>query len=230
MEYFSRIPYKNKHESLTPRLHRQTYQCLRLVMASVAIILPILLLVSSEFLESTEAVGAPPGSISAYYHTEMRNVFVGSICAIGMCLYAYKGYNNLENTSLTVAGLFLFGVALAPTNAPPESSPFSMNWDMPILHYVCAASFFLLIAIVCIFARDHGLQTMDENNVSYDRSFSNAYNLTATLMILILLIGGGVWLLNRSFPGTTLFWLEAFAIWVFAGYWIVKTRELNGLE
>ena len=198
-------------------------------MAAVAIALPILLLVSTSFLPSTEEVGKP-GSMSAYYHTEMRNVFVGAICAIGTCLYAYKGYNGLENTCLTISGLFLFGVALAPTNAPPCPSPYSQNWDNPVLHYVCAACFFALIIVVCIFARNHGLQTTDEKHVTYDHRFSRSYNITASLMILVLCVGVGVFVVNGKFPGTTLFWLESFAIWVFAGYWIVKTRELNGLE
>lgn len=147
-----------------------------------------------------------------------------------MCLYAYKGYNRLENTCLTISGVFLFGVALAPTTAPLAPSRYSQNWDAPVLHYVFAACFFALIAVVCIFARNHGLKTTVEDHSTYDHSYSRSYNAAASLMILVLGTGVGVWMVNGGFPGTTLFWLESFAIWVFAGYWIVKTRELQGLE
>lgn len=224
MQYFSATPYRRSADSLARRLHRQTYQCLRLVMATVAIALPLVLLVSAKFLPSSELDGMPR-SISGFYHSEMRDVFVGAIFAIGMCLYAYKGYNNLENTCLTVAGVFLFGVALAPTKAPTHSS----NW-VSVVHYTSAACFFGLIAVVCIFARNHGLQTTDVGHEGYKTKYATAYNITATLMILVLAIGLAVFLFKREFPRATLFWLETFAVWVFAGYWCVKTRELRGLE
>jgi hypothetical protein len=163
---------KAVEETLAQRLHRMTYTSLRLVMAIVAILLPIVFLVSANWYGMQD-------SISAFYHTSMRNVFVGAIFAIGMCLYVYKGYNSLENNCLTIAGLFLFGVALAPTAAPPESP----NWDLPIVHNVCAIAFFSLIAVVCIFARNHGLQNPGNEGAEYGVSFSSTYNITATLQV-----------------------------------------------
>ncbi|NND96815.1 MAG: hypothetical protein HKN47_05740 [Pirellulaceae bacterium] len=190
-------------------------------MAIVAILLPVVFLVSAYWVGMQE-------SISAFYHTAMRDVFVGAVFAIGLCLYAYKGYNNLENTCLTVAGLFLFGVALAPTTAPPGNP----NWDLPVVHNICAVAFFGLIAVVCIFARNHGLQSSANNDASYDVSYRFAYNVTAALMIVVLLVAlllqlvGKVW--GITFSSST-FWIEAASVWVFAGYWCVKSRELKGL-
>ena len=137
-----------EEESIFQWVHRKTYMCLRFVMAIVAFILPVVFLISAKWVDMQ-------GSISAFYHTDMRNVFVGLVFAIGMCLYAYKGYNNLENYCLTAAGLFLFGVALAPTDAPPGIK----NWDLPAVHKFCAVAFFSLIAVVCIFARSHPLRS-----------------------------------------------------------------------
>src|SRR3972149_1801317 len=50
------------------------------------------------FLPGIVSIGAfllPPhlglqGSISAYYHTEMRNVFVGILFAMGLCIRTYE--------------------------------------------------------------------------------------------------------------------------------------------
>jgi len=74
-------------------LHKQTYFCLRIVMPVIAILLPIVFLVSAFWV-------GMHGSISAFYYTGMRNVFVGALFAIGICLYVYKGYNPLENNGL----------------------------------------------------------------------------------------------------------------------------------
>jgi len=182
-------------------------------MAVIMILLPIVFLVSAYWV-------GMQGSISAFYHTGMRNVFVGVLFAIGICLYVYKGYNNLENSGLTVAGLFLFGVALSPTTAPDGSLP----WYFPVIHNICAVAFFGLIAVVCIFARRNGFRTPDE--------FRTAYNITAGLMVLVLAVAGVLLLLDKVWGvgfRTSTFWVETAAVWVFAGYWCVKSRELRGL-
>lgn len=199
--------------ALSQKLHRDTYECLRSVMAVIAIVLPVVFLVSAFWVRMQ-------GSISAFYHTDMRNVFVGLLFAIGISLYIYKGYNKLENYGLAVAGLFLFGVALVPTGASDGSVPKYVQ----VIHQICAFSFFGLIAFVCIFARDSGLRATEE--------FRTAYNITASLMVLVLVAAGVLFLLkkalNVNIPKST-FWVEAAAVWVFAGYWCVKSRELRGL-
>ncbi len=206
-------------ETLAQRLHRMTYTSLRLVMVIVAILLPVVFLVSAKWFGMQD-------SMSAFYLTAMRNVFVGAIFSIGLCLYIYKGYNELENTCLTIAGLFLFGVALAPTTAPADS----VNWDLPIVHNVCAVGFFALIAVVCIFARNNGLQKNGEEGAEYDVSFRSTYNITATLMIVVLVVAALLLLLHKVWsiriPSAT-FWIETAAVWIFAGYWCVKSRELG---
>lgn len=200
-------------ETLSERLHRLTYLCLRLVMLVIAVLLPIVFLVSAYW------VGMQV-SISAFYHTDMRNVFVGALFAIGICLYVYKGYNNLENSGLTVAGLFLFGVALFPTTAPDGSLP----WLFPVIHNFCAVVFFGLIAVVCIFARRNGLRTPNE--------FRKAYDITAGLMLLVLAVAGVLLLIDKVWGvrfRTSTFWVETSAVWVFAWYWWLKSRQLRGL-
>lgn len=201
-------------EELSERLHKQTYFCLRLVMAIISILLPVLFLVSAYWV-------GMQGSISAFYYTSMRNVFVGALFAIGICLYVYKGYNPLENTGLTVAGLFLFGVALFPTTAPEG---IEIPWYFPVIHHICAVAFFGLIAVVCIFARRSVFETYVK--------FRTAYNITAGLMILVLAAAGVLFLLKKVLGvefQTSTFWVETAAVWVFAGYWCTKSRELRGL-
>src|SRR6478736_4754821 len=55
------------------------------------------------------------GSISAYYYTPARGVFVGSLCALGACLIAYKGHSPEEDVLLNFSGFMAFVVAMVPT-------------------------------------------------------------------------------------------------------------------
>lgn len=55
------------------------------------------------------------GSISAYYYTAARAVFVACLCAIGTCLIVYRGNTTREDVALNVAGFMAFFVAFIPT-------------------------------------------------------------------------------------------------------------------
>jgi len=92
-----------------------TYRHLRLAMVFVL----ALLLVSV----ALRAITADPGlcfegSISAYYFTSTRAVFVGALCALGACLIVYRGNTDLEDVALNVSGALAFVVAFVPTGAP----------------------------------------------------------------------------------------------------------------
>jgi hypothetical protein len=55
------------------------------------------------------------GSVSAYYYTAAHGVFVAAVCALGICLIAYKGHSPTEDVLLDVAGILAFVVAFVPT-------------------------------------------------------------------------------------------------------------------
>ncbi len=55
------------------------------------------------------------GSISAFFYTRTHAVFVASLCAIGICLIAYKGSRTGEDALLNFSGFMAFIVALVPT-------------------------------------------------------------------------------------------------------------------
>jgi hypothetical protein len=56
-------------------------------------------------------------SISAYYYTPARAIFVGGLIAIGASLIMIKGNNVFEDTFLNLAGFFAPIVAVVPTEA-----------------------------------------------------------------------------------------------------------------
>src|ERR1700733_14862579 len=58
---------------------------------------------------------SPPGSISGYYYTDMRNVFVGGLCVLGAFLLAYRGGERLDDLITDAAGAGVILAALCPT-------------------------------------------------------------------------------------------------------------------
>jgi hypothetical protein len=61
-----------------------------------------------------------PGSLSGFYYTHMRSVFVGAMCAVGVFLIAYRGHDRWDDRLTNVAGLAAICIGLFPTMPPPN--------------------------------------------------------------------------------------------------------------
>jgi hypothetical protein len=89
----------------------KTYLYLRVGLVALALFLGASLVLEMAF-GRTEWLG----SISAYYYTPVRSVFVGTLCAMGVCLIAIKGRDRpREDLMLNLAGMCAPVVALCPT-------------------------------------------------------------------------------------------------------------------
>lgn len=93
-----------------------TYRYLRL-----AIILLTLLLGLSVTLQIISDGGVLP-SVSAYYYTPARDVFVASLCGLGTCLIIHRGRSDLEDVLLNASGYLAFFVTFVPTAPISEES------------------------------------------------------------------------------------------------------------
>jgi len=96
-----------KHTGSTAR----TYLYLRVGLVALALFLGASLVLELAFGDTDWL-----GSISAYYYTPVRSVFVGTLCAMGVCLIAIKGRDRpREDLMLNLAGMCAPVVALCPT-------------------------------------------------------------------------------------------------------------------
>lgn len=102
----------------------KTYRYLRIGMIGA-----VVLLGASIAIEKSK-VPCYQTSLSAYYYTPVRAVFVGSLIAIGLSLIVYKGRGSVEDFFLNLAGMLTPVVAVAPTmdvgrcwSFPPISLP-----------------------------------------------------------------------------------------------------------
>jgi hypothetical protein len=54
-------------------------------------------------------------SVSAYFYTPARSVFVAGLVGLGVCMLALRGMNLAEDIFLNIGGIFAFLVAFVPT-------------------------------------------------------------------------------------------------------------------
>jgi hypothetical protein len=139
------------------------------------------------------------GSISAYYYTSARAVFVACLCAIGACLVIYHGNTPREDFALNVSGFLAFVVAFVPTpligisvspNEPsckrsnvPSESQLSSAIDNNMLS--------LLVAATCVIAVVLWFRGMSAN--------PGATSAALLILGLVLLLSWVMYLFDRSF-------------------------------
>ena len=203
-----------------------TYGALRVMLAVVAVSLPIAVFVSG-WLHKGEPWLA--SSISKYYWAPTRfafltprDFFVGGLLAAAVCLYAYKGFSTRENVALNLAGVFAFFVAILPTN--PDGQPKTLR---TILHATSAVLFFLSIAYVSIRRSGDTLPLLEDP--SKRERYARMYFVTGLAMVISPLWALVLSLLRfRDDQGSTLiFWIETCGVVAFALYWWVKTLEMR---
>ena len=160
------------------------------------------------------------GSISCYYYTDMGNVFVGSLCAIGVFLLSCRGYDQKDAIAGRLACLFAVGVALFPTASCSASE--SQSVAISRVHWSCAALLFLTLAYFCLAlftqtAGDPTRQKLQRNIVFRICGYA--------ILACILLIAVVNFLLKYDSPIQVLhpvFWLESIAVIAFGVAWLTK--------
>lgn len=207
----------------------KSYFLLRVGMAGIGILMPLILWFGG-LLVNVELQAA----ISLYYHTPMRNVLVGCLFAVGAFLYLYKGFNEGENMASNIAGFLAIGIAIFPTGIVKKEletsqisnliplPPACETFTAPLLHGICALSFFLMIAI-CIFTGSGTLKKLREK--SRQVFYKNIYTLLSICMIAFPLLSALLLrLIGQNMP---IFFVQLICIWIFSIYWIVKTLEIR---
>ena len=195
-----------------------TYFSLRWGMAGIAFAFPLFLAIGGLIVDHEPL----RGSMSAYYHSEtLRDVFVGVLVAVGACLYLYKGFSTAENIALNLAGLFAVAIALVPTewNCGDDCRTFTV-------HRVVGVLFFASIAYVSLFRASDTLSLIRDTERA--KKFRVAYRTLGIAMVVspvaAFILAA---ILQPLTDGTSLvFFIEAFAVWMFAAYWFVKSREM----
>src|SRR5216684_4235708 len=198
-----------------------SYLGLRKAVGIIGVALPFVLAIGKLLLQG-------PGiqdSISGYYYTVMRNVFVGSLCAIGVFLMSCRGYDWKDEIAANVACVFAIGAALFPTT--PYLCATSQDKFIGKLHLSFAALLFLTFAY---FSLRLFTQTSPDKMPTRRKFQRNTvyrvcgYAILACILLIFICkrpsIEPHVEQLNPTF------WLESVAIIAFGISWLTKGETI----
>ena len=118
-----------------------SYLLLRVLIGVIAVLLPFVLVLVNWAIGD----GFQP-SMSGYYYTAMRDTFVGSLCAIGVFLVCYDGYDLADRVITDVAGLCTICIAFFPTT--PGYRPTARQVLVGDLHLAFACAAFVLLSVM----------------------------------------------------------------------------------
>jgi hypothetical protein len=201
-----------------------SYLLLRKAIGWIGTLLPVVLIVGDAAFTSTPL----PVSLSDYYYTPMRNIFVGSLCVLGVFLVLYDVGVLADRWITNVAGVGALGVAFLAGS--PEVPHLSTTQEVVgDLHVFFASVAFLAFSVTMWrFAR---ADSDGPDAPAPSPGEANFYRVSAGVMLGFVILSGLAILLPISFQHATLllFDFEALAIITFGVSWLVKGRALRSL-
>jgi hypothetical protein len=154
-----------------------SYMFLRQTVGWIGTLLPVVLLVGA----AISSTAPRPDSMSGYYYTDMRNIFVGALCALGVFLVAYDGYDDVDRWITSIAGFCAIGVAFCPTKptvctagarACPSSSVTHLTTSQQAvgdLHVFFAAATFIALGLMALRFAKGGMTPRGQNAIGQIR-------------------------------------------------------------
>lgn len=200
-----------------------SYMTLRQVVGILGMALPFVVFLGGKFIFKTDI----QSSISSYYYTGMRDVFVGILWTIGFFLFSYRGYGPIDNITGNLACVFAVVVSLFPTTADGVNS--ALAEVIGTVHLIFAGLFFLTLSYF-------SLALFPKTNLNKQFTLEKAqrnivYKVCGYVMLAcIVLIAIYSFGLKSRVPALQayepVFWLEATAIFVFGVSWFTKGEAI----
>jgi hypothetical protein len=200
----------DQHLSLT-----FSYLALRKAVGWIGILLPFVMMMGGYLIFKEDFTLK---NISVYYYTGMRDVFVGSLCAISLFLFFYKGYDKWDNRMGSLAGFFALVVAFFPT---VEEGPY--DWQAHV-HFYSAACLFVILSGISLF-----LFTKKETFPTNRKLKRNRIYIICGSVMIVSLIAGEAFILffEGDHPESDfVFWVETIALVAFGVSWLTKGGTL----
>ena len=189
----------------------------------------------------TLLMGDPlPPSLSDFYYTPLRDVFVGILVSLGVFLLTYLGHRQPEalvsdRSVSTVAGLGALGTALFPNDTLDacEAARIPTLDLFGSLHFVSATLFLGSTAVFCLVL----FRRSDRVSRARPKRWRDRVYLACGLVIAAALAGLAAYFLLLSperrcaiAEWRPVLWLEVATVLAFGLSWLVKGRGIPRLN
>jgi len=202
----------NKYSS-----HTYSYLTLRKAIGWIGLLLPFVLMLGNSLIFKGKFVES---SISYYYHTGMRDVFVGALCAVALFLFFYSGFDKWDDWAGNLGGLFALGVAWFPTT---KSGP--EDWA-GIVHLFCAVLFFITLAAFSLFLFTKTEKGKRPRGRKKKRNL--IYIICGIIMLtcLLVILAYKILLKDNTHDTSFVLWGETIALVAFGVSWLTKGEAI----
>ena len=200
-----------------------SYRALRFFVGGLGVVLPLVLIgggyfAGDDFLKT----------LSTYYHSEspiLRNIFVGTLSAVGVFLICYKGHERKpeefwgDNWVANVAGLFALGIAIFPTareDCTPSSCAekvFNGVHDASTLIFLIAST----VMVLYLFRKTETDKEPSGGKKKRNRMYMTCGVVMGAGTLAVVILSGIKWK-----PDYVLLTLESVVILAFGAAWFVK--------
>lgn len=201
-----------------------SFLTLRQMIGWIALLMPWVVRIGAQGMQHLDM----QASVSAYYYTDMRDVFVSTLVLVGILMTCNRTKRPTDNAVSIAAGIAAMGVGLVrpnPINANIEhiqTCPQDLNCMFPFLrnvHGVFAAVLFTLLFVMVTFLFPRGTPALADREL---RLRNIVYRVCGAIMLVCFVAIG----ISRE----SYFLPEAVAIFAFATAWLVKGQAVPGLK
>jgi hypothetical protein len=211
----------------------RSYLIMRASVGALGVALPLMLVLCDGLVFDGEPF--PRDSLSAYYYSGVRELFVGTLSATGVFLITYKvADRTLDNTLSILAGMAALVVALFPTGLPAHATQLTPLQDrlgegrVEAIHFTAAGIFIMSLGVICFFfGVREGARTPRQGRRS--PRFWRRYHWACAGAIAAALLWIGVTQAAGG-PSRSLLIGEAVSVWAFGASWLMKGLELDILR
>jgi hypothetical protein len=233
----SRYPRDRRDQAYT-----RSYRAIRLVVGFLGIVLPILFIIGEAYyLKGGVHVR---GSLSAYYHTPMQDIFVGGLCVIGFLLATYMAgeVKSWDFWASLVAGVAVLGVVFFPTSRSglPRGAPACGNVEpapagcsfveqslgehrTALIHAGCAVVFILGLAVMSFLFASSEVLAVGKRSIGPGRAkpsrFRNAFLFWAHTTCAVIILAAGAWVFVGKALGVQIWELTPLYVGEVASVW-----------
>jgi hypothetical protein len=212
---------KKKNENLIV-----SYLTLRKLIGLLGMLLPFACIFGGSLFQSKSVLD----SISAYYHSNMRDALTGLLVGVSLFLLTYKGYELSDTIVAIISGIAGLGIALFPCESRIEPSVAVGLFQLtpPIagyLHYGSSALFFILLGINSFFL----FTLSDKKNWTKSKGIRNGIYRVCGIVIfasLLMLAILSMILGNKLIETVWTLVFETIMLLAFGISWLVKGETL----